>query len=70
MKFTPIDSSMIEAVAYDEDSQLLTVRFNSGRAYEYYEVEKEVYEGLLNASSAGSYFQYEIRGVYSYLQIR
>lgn len=50
-----VDSSMIQAFGYDEDSQMLMVIFNSGKTYQYSEVPKEIYDELLEADSKGRY---------------
>ena len=59
-----VASSCISRVDYDEESGDLTVYFVRGGAYVYSGVPVDVYEGLLEAGSAGSYFYYNIRGVY------
>ena len=66
MKRIKVESSMIAAVAYDENKQLLEIEFTSGRVYYYSNVELDVYEGLIAARSAGRYFENNIRGGYSY----
>lgn len=69
MTLVPVSSSNIAAVAYDGDSQTLTIEFRSGGTYEFYDVPEAVYQGLLNAASHGSYFQNEIRGRYRYTRL-
>ncbi len=45
MQYTAVDSSMIDLIGYDEDTQLLEVRFvNTGYTYECEDVPKEEYE--------------------------
>ena len=61
ISYTEVDSTMIDLVGYDEKTQTLEVRFlDSGHRYEYYDVPKEEYEGLLNASSKGTYMHSNI----------
>lgn len=43
----------------------LSITFKSGRTYKYAEVPEEVYRGLLEASSAGRYFNSVIKDTYS-----
>ncbi len=58
MEYTKIDSSMIDLVGYDADSETLEVRFvNSGHTYEYEDVPKGIYKNLMNSSSKGSYMR-------------
>jgi len=60
-----VDSSMLNAVAYDEEEQILYAEFsNTGNIYAYYEVEKEIFEELLEADSVGQFMRSDIIGVY------
>jgi hypothetical protein len=61
-----VDSSNIEAVGYDDDSQDLHVQFLSGGSYVYHAVPRYVYDGLMSASSKGSYLNREIKPVYQF----
>jgi len=66
----PVSSSNLSSVGYDEEDRVLEIEFNSGGVYQYYDVPPRIYEGLMNASSHGSYFHREIKGNYRYDQIR
>ena len=66
----PVESSMISHVGYDEAARTLTLLFHSGKRYEYGGVEREVYEALRAAPSAGSFFREEIDGCYPYSQVK
>ena len=57
-----VNSSAIRAVGYD--GHTLTVEFHTGRIYDHPGVPSSVYEGLLRASSKGSYYSGHIRGKY------
>jgi hypothetical protein len=58
MQYTAVDSSMIDLIGYDEDTQILEVRFvNTGYTYEYEGVPKEEFEALMKTSSKGSYMR-------------
>jgi hypothetical protein len=56
MNFDPVDSSLLDAVAYDETTSTLRVQFKNGTQYEYSGVPIAVYHGLLRATSSGVYF--------------
>ena len=61
-----LNSSAIQRVEYDPASGNLDVWFQkSGGPYTYYGVPSSIYQGLLSASSAGSYFDTYIRIQYS-----
>ena len=56
MELTPVNSSSIAAVAYDEATQTLRIRFTSLAEYEYANVPKEVFETLMHVEGKGSYW--------------
>ena len=58
----PVGSSAIAAVGYD--GYTLTVEFRNGRIYDHPGVPHEVFEGLMQASSKGAYYNQHIRGRY------
>lgn len=55
-----IRSSAIRAIGYDGST--LTVEFHTGRTYQHPHVPYSVFEGLLNATSPGTYYNQHIRG--------
>ncbi len=59
-------SSNVAGFGYDEASRTLTVEFNSGSRYNYYDVPQHIYEGMQLAASVGKYLNAEIKGVYRY----
>jgi hypothetical protein len=59
---TPVSSSAIRAVGYEGST--LTVLFVSGRIYDHPGVPYFVYEGLMQASSKGAFYNRYIRGRY------
>lgn len=61
-----VDSSMIAAFKYDEESQELQVLFNKTGRYTYFDVPADVVEGLREASSKGSYMRSMIIDLYAY----
>ena len=70
MEWREMSSSAIARVAYDETSSTLNVEFESGTIYEYFDVPRNIYEELLSAESAGSYFAQNIRDVYRFDRTR
>jgi hypothetical protein len=65
----PIRSSDIASVGYDDANQILEVEFRTGPVYQYYNVPKSVYEGLMHAPSHGTYLARYIKGVYRYREV-
>ena len=60
-----VDSSNVEAIGYDVETQELHVRFlKSGQTYVYYGVEEWVFQELTQADSKGSYINARIKPHY------
>jgi hypothetical protein len=59
-----VDSSVLAAVGYDGKQHVLEATFRTGRVYRYFDVPTAVYKALLNAPSAGKYFNRNIRDRY------
>ncbi|MBU0579637.1 MAG: KTSC domain-containing protein [Candidatus Margulisbacteria bacterium] len=70
MDMVSVSSSNLSAVGYDEDSALLQIEFKSGVVYEYYDVPKYEYEGLMAADSLGKYADQNIYKHYRQSKIR
>jgi hypothetical protein len=67
---TKVDSSMLDAVGYDEETQELEAVFTSGRVYRYSGVPKEVYKKLLTSDSKGSFMHSAIIDCYPDYQVK
>lgn len=70
MNRTPVSSSNLRSVGYDSSTNTLEIEFNNGGIYQYSGVPYSVYQGLMAASSHGSYFHAHIRDSYPYRKIR
>lgn len=70
IQMTPVDSSQIAAVGYDQAGKVLAIQFKAkagpGSVYHYADVPPEVYQGLLAAESAGKFFGSTIRGKFEF----
>lgn len=64
LRIAKLESSMIRGAGRSKEGT--TIEFNSGRRYRFKNVPEHVYQGLLNASSHGQYFNQHIRGKYDY----
>jgi hypothetical protein len=62
MNMTPVSSSAIAAVGYDNG--MLAVAFHNSGTYYHPGVPYSVFLGLLSADSIGSYYNHYIRGRY------
>jgi hypothetical protein len=62
-----VDSSSIDAIGYDAESQELHIRFlKSGETYVYYAVEERTFAELMEADSKGIYLNTRIKPHYRY----
>ena len=67
MKRTPVHSSMIASVGYDQQEKILEVEFvHDGLVYEYFDVPVMEYHNLMKAASKGNYLQKCIANQYGY----
>lgn len=64
MERQPVDSSNLNSVGYDADTETLEVEFRNGGVYQYFEVPPSTHQNLLDAPSLGSYFNSHIRNSY------
>jgi hypothetical protein len=63
-------SSNISSIGYNNETSTLEIEFHSGSVYQYNQVPKEVYIGLLSAGSAGQQFdRYVKKAGYLYTRI-
>lgn len=64
-----VSSSNVESVGYDEQNEIVYVRFLNETLYIYKGVPKHEYEALLTAASVGSYLHRNFKNVYPYERI-
>ncbi len=71
MNFNDVDSSSIAAVAYDQQTATLGIRFHAQREYRYWPVPERQYQELLAADSLGRFFVSRIRNAgYNFERVR
>jgi hypothetical protein len=63
------ESSNIAGFGYDSDSHVLTVEFNHGGRYNYYDVPEHVFQQMKSAGSKGQFLAQNIRNVYRYARV-
>ena len=69
MNITPVESTTLATVAYDEARELLWLEFRSQVICQYLGVPAGVHQALLNAPSKGGYFNQTIRGRFPYKRV-
>ena len=65
MKMTPIRSTNIKAIGYDDIERELVIEFPNG-TYVYHDVPREVHAGLVVSESKGGYLAKHIKGRYEF----
>lgn len=50
------NSSMLSSCEYDTVAKEFTVTFSNGKDYVYVDVDRQTYDDLINATSAGKFF--------------
>ena len=62
-------SSTIKSVEYDDEARELDITFTSGKKYRYFNVPLEIYTEFLDAGSNGKFFNDNIKGAFSFLEV-
>lgn len=71
MDYTPVSSSNVAAIGYDDASSTLGVQFLDGSEYHYYGVPRDLYDGLMGAQSKGGFLsQFIKKGGFKYSRIQ
>ena len=60
-----LNSSAIRAADYDSASRRMYLWFTNNGPYTFFGVPENIFRGLISASSAGSYYNSNIKGRYS-----
>ena len=66
-QWVPVTSSRLDAVMYEPNRRVLSVRFKNGAESSYQGVEPEIARGLIKAPSPGRFFADNIKGRYGAL---
>jgi hypothetical protein len=69
MERSPLASSSVASVGYDDATQVLEIEFRSGRIYQFTQVPRGVFDWLLRTPNKGSYVARMINGRYNYADV-
>lgn len=69
MKRSPVASSNIRTIGYDNNRQTLEIEFVGGTVFQYFDVPEGTYQGIISSSSVGRYFQDNVKKRYSYIKL-
>jgi hypothetical protein len=71
MERTTVYSSVIVSIGYLASSRTLDIEFKRGTIYQYSNVPEYIFDGLMDSSSKGDYFDNNIKKAgYGYRQVR
>lgn len=65
----PVRSRDLALIGYDRATSVLEVVFRTGGVYRYQGVPESVYQGLMAASSHGTYFQKHVKDRYPFVKV-
>jgi len=60
----PVNSKAISAIGYDPQTKIMKITFKGTGTYDFCGVPQNVFDGLKNAISKGSYYNTHIRDRY------
>ena len=60
MDRNPVNSTNVRSVGYDTSDSILEVEFHSGGIYHYFRVPFRIYNGLMNATSKGTFLDQNV----------
>ncbi len=64
MEFKSLNSSNVNGVHHDPQSNTMTVEFSNKTRYTYHDVPADVHEDFINSDSHGKFFHNEIKSKY------
>jgi hypothetical protein len=67
---TPVNSSTIKSVGFDDATSNLQIEFIHGGHYLYHGVPRLLYHQLTKAPSVGSFFQANIKGKHKFTKLK
>jgi hypothetical protein len=69
MELTTVNSEMVHALGYDNETQELEVIFTSGGIYRYNNVPRSVFDEMMHSPSIGHYMHTHIMNAYPYHEV-
>jgi len=63
-------SAVIASYEYDPGSEILTIRYQTGKIYNYLKVPEKVFKAMKSTMYKGPFLNREIKGHYDYVEIK
>jgi hypothetical protein len=61
----PLSSTNLAAAGYDPATEILEIEFIKTGVYQYFNVPQVIYDGLMQAPSAGQFFNANIKNAFA-----
>lgn len=68
MEHINVKSSNIKSIFYDKENSSLYVKFIGDTVYQYFDVNVDLYNKMLNATSKGKFFFENIKNKYRFIK--
>ena len=65
----PVQSSNLRSIGYDSGLKILEVEFHTWGIYQYVNVPLEIFTGLINASSKGTFHHRFIKNIFPHRRV-
>ena len=69
VEMIPVNSAVIKALGYNEESRVCRVEFSTGRVFDYENMAPDVYAQFSGAASIGRYWHANVKGQYSFREV-
>ena len=69
MERQAVSSTNVAAIGFDAGTETLEVEFHNGGIYQYYGVPEHMFAELMQAPSAGRFFNMYIKNNYAYSRV-
>ncbi len=70
MESVHVDLSSLQEIRYDNDNAIMEIDFKNGSTYQYFDVPRYAFDGLISAESKGQYAAANIYKLYRQQKIR
>jgi hypothetical protein len=70
MDQTPVSSSNVDSVGYDDQAEELHVTFLNGRIYVYHGVSSKTYDSFMASRSKGEFLHRYIKGRHMHTRVK
>lgn len=69
MSRSPVASSNVASIGYDEPTETLEVEFTNGSVYQYFNVGSAIHEQLMQSPSIGQFLNLYIKNAYPFTRV-